>query len=150
MKKLLIPLLVIVGIAAVAFGYWTISPLFIDVRVSEEMPPAPATAEMKILAKGEFAGLEGHSASGKAEILEVDGKRYIRFEENFKVTNGPDLFVYLGRGGKYDSAANLGSLKGNIGSQNYEIPESINLADYDSVWVWCRAFRVGFGAAKLQ
>jgi hypothetical protein len=149
MKKPILTALIIIGLGAIAFGYWTISPLFIDVRVSEEMPAAPTAAEMTILAEGEFVGLEGHDASGKAEILEIGGKRYVRFEEDFKVTNGPDLFVYLGKLGEYDPAANLGALKGNIGSQNYEIPENFNLEEYDSVWVWCRAFRVAFGVANF-
>lgn len=152
-KKFIIILLIILGIGAVAFAYWTISPLFINVRVSEEMPvvgekptePAPA-----ILLSGEFRGLEGHNASGTAKLLKVGDKTYIRFEEDFKVTNGPDLFVYLGKNGQYDASANLGSLRGNIGSQNYEIPSEVDLSKYDSVWVWCRAFRVAFGVADFK
>jgi hypothetical protein len=178
MKKKLIIIAATAGaIGAAAFGYWTISPLFIDVRVSEEMPaaapeaaelpaemqpptpqaprvetptPPPSPPSPKVLGQGEFIGVSGHSASGLAKIIEISGKRFVRFEDNFQITNGPDLFVYLGKDGAYDPAANLGGLKGNIGSQNYEIPDGINLADYDSIWVWCRAFHVGFGTAELK
>ena len=71
-------------------------------------------------------------------------------EDDFEVTNGPDLFVYLGRNGEYVAQTNLGRLKGNIGSQNYEIPSSIDLSQYDEAWVWCRAFAVPFGKAILN
>ncbi len=144
-KKIIIISIIVLTTGAAVFGYWTISPLFIDVQVSEEMLSEPV-----VLTQGEFAGIAGHSASGIAKLLDVTGKKYVRFEENFKVTNGPDLFVYLGKDGQYDPGANLGRLKGNIGSQNYEVPAGIDLSKYDSVWVWCRVFSVGFGVASLQ
>ncbi|OGM98615.1 MAG: hypothetical protein A2915_02160 [Candidatus Yanofskybacteria bacterium RIFCSPLOWO2_01_FULL_41_34] len=72
------------------------------------------------------------------------------FEDNFKVTNGPDLFVYFGKDGKYSSEARIGALKGNIGGQNYEVSESINPEEYNEVWVWCRAFSVPFSSAVLK
>ncbi|MDP2651294.1 MAG: DM13 domain-containing protein, partial [bacterium] len=43
----------------------------------------------------------------------------------------------------------VAKLKGNIGSQNYELPPEINLEDYNEVWIWCRAFSVGFAKAVL-
>jgi len=82
--------------------------------------------------------------------VETDGKKYIRFEDDFTVTNGPDLFVYLGNNGQYDADTNLGRLKGNVGSQNYEVPAEIDVSQYSEVWVWCRAFFVPFGHAVLQ
>lgn len=154
-KKLIIVGAVILSIGILAFAYWTISPLFIDVEVREEMPTATEMtaetgSEIKILATGKFGGLEGHNASGTAKLIEIGGKKFVRFEEDFKITNGPDLLVYLGKGGKYDASAVLGKLKGNIGSQNYEIPTTLDLANYDSIWVWCRAFSVAFGAAEIK
>jgi hypothetical protein len=43
----------------------------------------------------------------------------------------------------------LGALKGNIGDQNYVVPDDINLANYGSVVIWCRRFSVNFGSAQL-
>ncbi len=43
---------------------------------------------------GSFAGVDGHLAEGIAKILSVNGIQYLRFE-HFKVTNGPDLHIYL-------------------------------------------------------
>ena len=119
-------------------------------------PSVPSTqevsvAEPQVLGEGSFTGFDRfHQASGTARLLEVDGKTYVRFESDFTVTNGPDLFVYFGRDGEYDGDTNIGRLKGNKGSQNYEVPESIDTSDYDEVWVWCRAFAVPFGKAVLQ
>jgi hypothetical protein len=43
----------------------------------------------------------------------------------------------------------LGKLKGNKGSQNYTLPDGIDLARYTSVSIWCDRFDVSFGAAEL-
>ncbi|MDO8621899.1 MAG: DM13 domain-containing protein [bacterium] len=119
-------------------------------------PPPPAAPPLSPvsgsveLAKGTFEGLAGHRAQGTARVVEISGKRYVRFESDFRVTNGPDLFVYLGREGRYDPNVRLAALKGNEGSQNYELPAGADLAAYDEVWVWCRAFSVPFGKATLM
>jgi hypothetical protein len=44
----------------------------------------------------------------------------------------------------------LGSLKGNIGDQNYLVPEGADLERYQSVVIWCRRFTSPFGAAPLE
>ena len=86
----------------------------------------------------------------RAKLLKLeDGTYAVRFEDDFEVTNGPDLFVYLGKDGTYDKGAVLGRLKGSMGGQNYIIPSSIIATAYNEVWVWCRAFGVKFGSAQL-
>lgn len=149
MKKFIIAC---VGIAVLGFGWWTISPFFIDTRVSEELDfsAEPEGVQPVLAFRGSFEGFDRiHYGSGNVSVLEVGGKYVIRFEENFDVANGPDLFVGLGRDGEYVKGTEIGKLKGNIGSQNYEVPENINLEDYNEVWIWCRAFSVGFAKAKL-
>ena len=101
--------------------------------------------------KGSFTGFDKvHTGSGTARIVSVDGKNYIRFEQDFMVNNGPDLYVGLGKNGNYIKGSELGKLKGNIGSQNYELPEGIDPNTVDEVWVWCKAFAVPFTMAILQ
>ncbi|MFS1516318.1 DM13 domain-containing protein [Bacillus sp. SCS-151] len=91
-----------------------------------------------------------HNISGNAFTVTADGKMYIRFEQ-FSVTNGPDLKVYLTKEGQPTSEGiDLGKLKGNQGDQNYEIPEGVDLSEYNKVVVWCRAFDVDFGYAMLE
>jgi hypothetical protein len=41
----------------------------------------------------------------------------------------------------------LGSLKGNIGDQNYTIPADVDLAKYRAATIWCKRFNVNFGTA---
>jgi Electron transfer DM13 len=44
---------------------------------------------------------------------------------------------------------NLGKLKGNKGSQNYELAADIDPAKFASVVIGCKRFTVGFGVAPL-
>ncbi|HEY4475510.1 MAG TPA: DM13 domain-containing protein [Candidatus Paceibacterota bacterium] len=154
MKKIIISLLAI-GVLGVA--YWLISPLFIK-TVSDEkitdlpgVSPGTISAEPAIVSRGEFTdGESGHHAKGEALLLKLaDGGYAVRFEDGFEITNGPDLFVYLGKDGEYDKNANLGGLKGSVGGQNYLIPSEIDISKYNEVWIWCRAFSVKFGSARL-
>lgn len=99
----------------------------------------------------------GHSGTGDVLLVELpDGTRVIRFE-NLDVSNGPDLRVILSPSplvddrDAYDDGDfyDLGELKGNRGNQNYEIPRDVDLADYQTVAIWCRRFNYTFNAAPL-
>lgn len=153
MKKTIITLLVLIFLAV---AYWLISPFFIEKRVSENINDIQTSTdneekiEIETISSGIFEGLENHSAQGSATMLKAGDKYYIRFEDDFSVTNGPDLFVYLGKNGVYDPSSRLSILKGNIGGQNYEIPSDINIENYNEVWIWCRAFSVPFAKAVLS
>jgi hypothetical protein len=149
MKKIIIAIVVI---AALGFGWWTISPFFIDKRVSEDFNITKESEGVQpVLAlRGSFTGFDRiHTGTGNVSVLKVGEKYVIRFEENFNVANGPDLYVGLGKNGEYVKGTEIGKLKGNIGSQNYELPSNLNIEDYDEIWIWCRAFSVGFAKAKL-
>lgn len=100
-----------------------------------------------VLKRGSFAGLAGHAADGDAKILDVSGTRFLRFE-NFEVTNGPDLRVYLAPDGSVSQGIELGKLKGSRGSQNYNI-DGIDTDVYNTVVIYCQPFRVYFGEAQL-
>lgn len=144
MRKLFL-IALIIGVVVVA--YWLISPLFINKQVHEE---TVQNNPSQVVSAGTFSGLAGHSAQGAAKLIKTGSRYYIRFEDDFRVTNGPDLYVYLGKNGQYDSAARLGALKGNVGSQNYEVPDNLAVTNYSEVWVWCRSFSVAFGKAELK
>lgn len=118
--------------------------------VSESMDEMTKNSEpaVAILRTGEFEGLLGHHASGIAKIIDVDGKKYLRFE-NFEVTNGPDLRVYLTNNGEVHSGFHLEKLKGSKGDQNYSL-ENVDADKYDTVVVYCQPFSVHFGQAKLS
>lgn len=145
MKKVIIGFatIVIIGVA-----YWFISPFFIDRKVSEE---APVVSESAVMLGGTFSGFDRvHYGSGSTKLIKSTSGYLVRFEEDFKVANGPDLYVGFGKDGEYVKGSEISRLKGNIGSQNYEVPEGMNLADYNEIWIWCRAFSVGFAKASLK
>lgn len=110
-----------------------------------------------LLASGTFQNADSfHKGSGKALLYRLpDGEHIIRFED-FEVTNGPDLHVWLVPNGVASSSdvgddyVNLGRLKGNKGSQNYVIPSDVDMSKYKSVIIWCRAFSVLFSSASLS
>ena len=145
-----------IGIMLIASAaYWLASPIFLDKEVQEAVvdigEAASAQDEQTIVAEGSFVDADVfHKGEGLVRLINAGGKNFIRFEDDFKVTNGPDLFVYFGKDGSYVKAARVGALKGNIGSQNYEIPEGIDPDKYNEVWIWCRAFSVPFARAALS
>ena len=111
-----------------------------------------------LLLRGEFYAIE-HEGEGTVEIFEAaDGSRFLRLEDDFHVLNGPDLHVYLvpddpvppGFGYLFSSFLDLGSLKGNSGSQNYDIVPGTDLGPFKSVVIWCQPFRVPFAGASLR
>jgi len=119
--------------------------------VNENMSETTMPKDTKPL-MGNFvdAGDGLHKAQGVAKVIKLaDGRTFLRLE-NLKTTNGPDLYVYLSTGKDVSDIVSLGKLKGNIGNQNYEIPTGTDLAKYNTVLIWCKAFSTLFGSAKLS
>ena len=85
-----------------------------------------------------------------------DGSRVLRFT-NFTTSNGPDVHVYMvAADDAKDSASvlragfiDLGTIKGNMGDQNYILNSDVDLSKYRAVSVWCKRFSVNFGAALM-
>jgi Electron transfer DM13 len=107
------------------------------------------------LRTGSFVGVgDGiHNAEGIAKVipLQEDGtSSSILRLENLRVTNGPDLYVYLATDKSASDFVNVGKLKANNGNQNYDIPVGTDLTKYDTVLIWCRPFSVLFGSAELR
>ena len=127
--------------------------------VEAEMPPEMTEPEIRTVGTNNGV-LVDHAHKGDGTINAItDGQRtFLRFEDDFAIDNGPDLNVYLVRGvdaegpaGEFDDDfIDLGDLKGNVGAQNYEVPENIDLAEYNTVVVWCVRFGVAFNAANLN
>ncbi|GAB4114349.1 MAG: hypothetical protein Fur005_05090 [Roseiflexaceae bacterium] len=116
----------------------------------------PTPSEPLLLHQGVFiaGSVPGDRAEGRALIYQLtDGSRIVRLED-FSTTNGPDLFVTLHTGGNPERDTGeylvLERLKGNQGNQNYSIPVTVDLSQYRSVVIWCRAFDVTFGYALFE
>lgn len=126
-NKLKVALLVLI---VSGFGAWyafRTERLFINQKVNEQFPTASAAASSQ-LAAGEFHS-GAHETKGMAAVFQLaDGKKTLRLT-NFATSNGPDVHVYLvaAQDAKDNDAVtkagfvDLGSLKGNIGDQNYDL-----------------------------
>lgn len=148
-------LLAVVLIAA-AGAWYAFRPerLFINQRVNEQFPTASAATNK--LASGQFHS-GAHETKGTATVYQaIDGKKTLRLT-NFETSNGPDVHVYLvaAEDAKDNDTVtkagfvDIGSLKGNIGDQNYDLPANTDLAKYRAVTIWCKRFGVNFGTAPL-
>ena len=131
--------------------------LVVDHRVNEVFPVTEGASSAEIMESGTFYGVM-HPTTGTATIYRLrDGDRILRFA-NFRTSNGPDVHVYLvaandardnvsvTRAGFID----LGSIKRNIGDQNYALGPDVELSKYRTVSVWCKRFSINFGVAPLR
>ena len=158
-------LMIGLGVIGLAIAWYAFRPelLFINKTVNEQLPTVQSVSmamstgtEPRVLGKGDFRGL-AHETKGVATVHQLaDGNRILRLT-NFETSNGPDVHVYLVAAEMANDNAtvtqagfvDLGSLKGNKGDQNYEVPSDTDLNKYRSVSIWCARFGVNFGAATL-
>ena len=127
-----------------------------DVMTKTDAMTGDAMKGMMMLSGGDFYKVE-EAAQGKASLIKTEaGKLEIHFE-NFKVTSGPNLHIYLTsldpvpfkQGVVLPDAIDLGALQATSGDQTYAVPDGIDLTKVNTVVVWCQDFSVGFVAAKL-
>ncbi len=172
------PWVVAGGLVVLVVGFLLFRPdtLVTDVRVDESLEaafttsttgapnlPAESTAattttsspvaEIVEIASGAFSGID-HRASGTATVYSQDGRYVLRFEDDTDIQNGPDLYVWVlpsdaYEGGVPDDYLDLGTLTGNVGGQNYQLPEGFDPAVHRTVLIWCLRFAVPFAAAPL-
>lgn len=132
------------------------APVEDDEAMEEETPaeepveeaPADEAPVVMTVTTGTFVDGD-HPTSGDGITISDGTQTFLRFE-NFETDNGPDLNVYLRNSEDPDDYIDLGDLSGNIGDQNYELPEGIDLDRYDFVDIWCVRFGVSFGSAQLN
>ena len=95
--------------------------------------------------------------AGSYEVIEREGQTIIRFADNFKTSAGPDLKVFLsptsisdatGRNAT-DGSVKLGLIKSTSGAQEYIVPASINIANFNTVLIHCEAYSVLWGGGNI-
>jgi len=125
-----------------------------DTPAAEDMPSDAPT----VVAQGQFVDADAvHKGSGTATLYRVPGGRHVIRFEDFRTTNGPALVVYLAKHSSPGQASDvadggyvsLGKLKGNVGNQNYTVPDGVDVGEYNSVVIWCELFGVLFSPASL-
>jgi hypothetical protein len=157
-RKLIYGLIIVAAVAL--WAAFRPERLFVNAKVNETLPStaamSAASSSDTVLATGNFHDV-AHKGVGTATIHQLaDGKRVLRFT-NFETSNGPDVHVYLVAANdatdsdmvKKAGFVEIGSLKGNIGDQNYELPSDLDLNKYHAVTIWCQRFGVNFATAPL-
>ena len=163
---------IIAAAVVVPATVYAVSPYFTETMIDEPSPIAEQESmedddammekddammekdDVAMMEKELSGGFQGagdgiHNASGKATVLYLeDGSAVLRLE-NFRVTNGPDLYIYLSTDRSASDFVDLGRLKANSGNQNYELPDGVDLSKYHNVIIWCKSFSVYFGGAEL-
>jgi hypothetical protein len=153
-------LYIVIAIVALG-GLWAAfrpERLFVNQKVNEGFPLTQASASAsKAVASGMFHD-GAHKTSGSAGVYRVGGgNQTVLRLTNFQTSNGPDVHVLLvaapdaldNDAVKQAGYVDLGSIKGNIGDQNYEVPSGTDLNKYRAVTIWCKRFSVNFGTAPL-
>lgn len=108
----------------------------------EEFVVTPS-AELKY--HGAFMPTSGISVTGEAKIYLENGS-YKVVLDNFTISSGPDLKVYLSKAETPTDFVNLG----NLTSQTvYPIPANVNVADYSHVLIHCQQYNHLFAIAPL-
>lgn len=110
----------------------------------------PKPAKPVSIAEGDFFGVDGHDGVGRAEVIEdTDGSRKLVFT-GFDVDPGPGIEVYLTRNeSEISDRVELGSLKGTVGDQQYDVPSEADLRAYDTVVLYCVPFTVRVAVAPI-
>lgn len=159
MKKSIIIFFVgaVLGTAAgFALGIFAYPFIFLaDIVAADKVPDKGAR---KIVASGSFIHANPrdpiHYGKGRVTVY----RDVLHLESDFEVGPGPKFHVYLVPEKNVIPSTNvaktmyvdLGRLKAFKGSQNYSIPEGVDLARYGSVVVWCEQFGVLISPAGLK
>jgi hypothetical protein len=135
-----------------AVAWYLASPLVIRSRLDDASP-----ARGVPVARGAFSDRDAvHRGSGVA-VLERDPSGTARLRlSDFRVTNGPDLYVYLTAGASPNThqdvtrdGVQVGRLKAAEGAFAYELPPDADPEAYRAAVIYCLQFRTIFSVAPL-
>ncbi|MEM1134807.1 MAG: DM13 domain-containing protein [Bacteroidota bacterium] len=118
-----------------------------DIRDSVAVTAGGETVVTDGQRTGEFVGLNNYSVEGNFS-MELVGTTTVRlnFSENFRVSNGPGLYVYLSNNDNSVSGGlELGKLSATSGAQSYEFDQPDLFNAYSYVIIYCKPFGVPFG-----
>lgn len=100
---------------------------------------------------GSFAGASDHITTGNVSIVKTaNGGAVVILDTNFSLDGAPDPRVGFGKNGKFAEATDLGALAKINGLQVYAVPASVNVDDFNEVYIWCKQFAVPLGVASVK
>lgn len=94
---------------------------------------------------GSFMPTSGINVNGQAKIY-LDNNQYKLELQNFSISSGPDLKVYLSKSNTPTDFVNLGNL---TSSTVYLIPQSVVVSEYKYVLIHCQQYNHLFAVAEL-
>jgi Electron transfer DM13 len=89
------------------------------------------------------------SVSGATRIY-FQNNGFILALEGVRISNGPDLHVYLSKEIQPVNYIDLGSLQSVSGNQLYSIPGSPDFSQYKYALIHCQRYNHLFGSAELR
>lgn len=114
------------------------------------MAPISASAD-SVAAIGSFTGASDHITTGGVSIVKTaNGGAVVILDSNFSLDGAPDPRVGFGKDGKFVDASDLGALTQKEGLQVYIVPASVNVDDFNEVYIWCKKFAVPLGVASIN
>ncbi|CAM1373699.1 DM13 domain-containing protein [Tenacibaculum xiamenense] len=101
---------------------------------------------------------KNYKITGTWSFVTKNNQKYLVFGEDFKTSRGPDVKVYLskksiGNIDKRESVDEGGVFLGEIkfsGSQEFKIPESIDLKTYKSIVIHCQRYSAVWGGSNIE
>lgn len=104
-----------------------------------------------VTASGTFTGLSDHITTGGVSVVETSGGgAVVILDTDFSLDGAPDPSVGFGINGEYVAASDLGELTSINGLQAFIVPEGLDLADFNEIYIWCDEFSVPLGVAALS
>ncbi|MFC7772699.1 DM13 domain-containing protein [Flavobacterium sp. GCM10027622] len=97
-----------------------------------------------VLSDGEFEATSGITVTGFAKIYKENSDRKVVLE-NFSISEGPDLKVYLSTSSSPESFISLGDL---TSATEYSIPKGIDLSAYPYVLIHCEQYNHLYAIAQ--
>jgi hypothetical protein len=154
------------GAAAIGILLVVVFPAYDEQTVIEAFPDAPApnatagtpvpnaaASDPELLRTARFDGID-HRASGTVSVYRRDDSGLVVGLERFDVQPGPDYDVYVVPGSDRedrDGGTKLDDLRGNQGTQYYEVPAHLVLDEGPwTVLIWCQTFGVPVANATPQ
>ena len=142
--------------AGTALGIFAYPYIFLADIVAQEAAPADAAANPVATGNFTHANPSDPIHYGRGGVTVYD--RAVRLEPDFEVGPGPKYHVYLvpldavTPDTEVDKTmfVDLGRLRAFKGSQNFNIPDGLDLKTYGHVVIWCEKFGVLISPAKLS
>jgi hypothetical protein len=172
MRKLMLVTGIFLMLVAAAGAYWfepwklftnttvnDTAPVILETGSAPSQAPDGTAPSATLIAQGELISHE-HATSGTVQLVKLEDGSHQIILRGLSTSDGPDLRVWLTdqpvipgvQGWRVFDDGNyreLGPLKGNRGTQVYDIPADVDPSQFRSVAIWCKRFAVSFGAAQF-